>query len=179
MRHLRAGTTPRQHSAGVTQPRPDARSRMVHRTTVWRPLPDLQPQAEPIMTKTALTARQREILRHLRFREAGQTDPTRQVCWLGQLPWNRWLLIVPLMHSEWAPSPFRMKNSTVEELKTQGLIECGPEQELPQHLALSRTMLGSTVRLTNAGRSLAKVHPPTKPNPHCLRKTNAQRKSRT
>lgn len=98
-----------------------------------------------------LTRRQREFLHHLRFRAAGETGPDRQVCWLGRLPRNRWLVIVPTLMGGWGPSPFVLNGKTLAEMERRGWIEYGPDGNLPEHIACRDVRHGSTVRLTDAG----------------------------
>ena len=100
-----------------------------------------------------ITRRQQEILNHLRFREAGETDSARQVCWLEPTPHGRVALIVPDMTGVWAKSPFNLLWTTLEALADERLIGYGEHGEMPKFYG-QRVTHGQKIWLTSKGRAL-------------------------
>lgn len=83
------------------------------------------------------------------FRAAGETDPDRQVVWMGLGHPNRWLVIVPTMMGGWERWQW-VGDATFAALRRKGLIEYGRECALPAHIAREGVIFGSTVRLRSA-----------------------------
>lgn len=102
-----------------------------------------------------ITRRQREILHHLRFREAGETDPARQQCWLEQNRIGGYTLIVPDMTGDWAKSPFNIRKDTLHKLKTMGAVSVGKRDTMPKFPG-QHWIPGYPIQLTAKGQALAK-----------------------
>lgn len=95
---------------------------------------------------SALSRSDREFLRHLAFREAGDNG---RPSWVHSAPRNRWQLVVWTMCGSYARAPFVKNGRTLARLEAAGLIAYGRDQYLP---APYQREWGSTVLLTEVAR---------------------------
>lgn len=100
-----------------------------------------------------ITRRQQEILNHLRFREAGETDPARQHCWLEPNRFGGYTLIVPCMTGGWAKSPFNIRAETLYALTSLRLVKVDRKATMPQ-FPKQTWKSGYPVTITREGRAL-------------------------
>ncbi|MFE6967091.1 hypothetical protein ACFVAJ_18405 [Agromyces sp. NPDC057679] len=97
-----------------------------------------------------LTARQRDILRILRFRAACETGD-RTVCWLGDgKRRDLQLMIVPTMYGGWESFDW-LRDTTIGALEQARLVTLGDHGEIPEPYRRGGVTHGRTVRITEAG----------------------------
>lgn len=93
-----------------------------------------------------LSRSEKNFLSHLEFRESG--DDGRQ-SWLLPISRGRQQLVVWTMMGCWAKSPFVKNESTIHRLESNGFVELGDHQPMPDPYNGKR---GRTVALTATAR---------------------------
>jgi hypothetical protein len=110
----------------------------------------MAPPTPPTVTLSTLTARQRDVLRRLRFREVELPRP----CYLADMPRGRYALIVPTLTSSYE-SGTHLDGATLRRLEALELIAYGQDAPLPNGVARGNLRRGCTVALTDQGRAVA------------------------
>lgn len=111
----------------------------------------------PAAQTLELSRGDRELLRHLSFRELGEHGSPS---WLLAEPRGRLRLVVKTMMGTWGRAPFARNRSTVRRLEDEGLVMIGEPVRLPapfdsrQGRKISLTPLGlATTRRAGEGSS--------------------------